>query len=141
MNVLAESSDAVQIATLITQMIGAVFGGYLAYLMARLNVQAKSAATASSNAAAAVENVRTTLVKSTTETDDKLEGLVEIGVANHELGKQTHQLVNGGLAPLLKAAAEDSEFKANATGNDGDRARAEASREMYDNHMKIQTKQ
>jgi phosphoglycolate phosphatase-like HAD superfamily hydrolase len=145
MEILAETSDAVQIATLITGCIATLISGVLTYLMARLNAQAKTAATASDNAATAVKEVKETLkIQEKTnkeqreETDEKLEGLAEIGAANHELGQATHNLVNGGLAPLLKSAAEDSEFKAKATGDEGDRARADASKDMYENHMKNQ---
>jgi hypothetical protein len=102
MPILAETSDAVQIATLITGMIASISLPYIAYLTAKLAADQRARA---EDAAKAVVEVKKTLEISKTETDDKLYGLAEIGNA-------THTLVNSQLGEQLKLSAETSRFKA-----------------------------
>ncbi len=159
MEILAEVSDAVQIATLFAGVLTTIFGGWMAYMMAKLKANSETAKVnseiaagkveqvriategaavkveqvrkAAAIAAAAVEEVKTTLETSKQETDDKLEVIAHTG-------DMTHRLVNSAMGVQLKLSAETSRFKANTTKNPVDIAAAELAEKTLLEHQQKQ---
>ncbi len=76
-------------------------------------------------AASAVEEVKTTLKESKADTDDKLEGLAEIGVTANATVEKIHLLVNSQLGEQLRLSAETSRFKADTLAHDSSRTKIE----------------
>jgi hypothetical protein len=159
METLAEVSDAVQIATLFAGVLTTIFGGWMAYMMAKLKANSETAKENSAIAAgkveqvriategaavkveqvrkeaavaaAAVEEVKTTLETTKRDTDVKLEGIARTGDI-------THTLVNSGLGVQLKLSAETSRFKANTTKNPVDIAAADLAEKTLADHQQKQ---
>lgn len=122
MNVLAETSDAVQITTLITGAVTAISLPFIAYLMARLNAkQAK--------AAIAVESVREQLKMTNTIADDKLNSIAS--TADDVL-----QRVNGGMKTQLEINSRAANTLAVITNEKSHKEAARAADAALAAHMK-----
>ena len=121
MELLAETSDAVQIATLITGCIATLISGMLTYLMARLNVKANIAAVATEKAAHAAAHVRDTLRTTNSIADDKLNSIADTSekVLERVNGQTRAQLEqNARTARLLAVVTNEGEHKEAARAAD-----------------------
>ncbi len=127
---LAETSDLVQICQILTPVALAI--------IALFQYRAKLAADA---AAKNVKEVKDDLAANKDEAADERKGLAEMIEANTKVTEATHDLVNGGLKPLLESNAEGAEFKAMSTGDKGDIAVAKSARVAYDNHVETEARQ
>jgi hypothetical protein len=121
---LAESSDAVQITTMITSALVVITTGVLAYLTLKLNRRADEAKVA------AVE-VKDSLVATASVLDDRLQGIADTG-------DSTHKFVNSAMGNVLRMLAEVSRAKAKDSGSAVDLAAADAAEKAYAAHQAAQ---
>lgn len=125
---LAETSDVVQIVSILRDLIIAIFGAYISLKVAQLGKGQKEAAIE-------VKAVKTDLQVHQENVDCDFKDIAKMVELNTQITGATHQLVNGGLGDKLSDAADDSEFRAMHTGDAGDIARAEAARAASNQHI------
>jgi len=128
---LLADSDLVQISTAFIALVGTCFSGFMAYLMAKLNVKATQAAEMVQVAAVKVAAVKVALDKTTLATDEKLNGLANVA-------KATHTLVNSNMGAQLLLNATLARRLAILTKDLGDEKAAALAESLYRDH---QTKQ
>ncbi len=125
-------SDRVQIITAYIGLIGLVFQGVMAYLMARLKAEqmtrSRQAAAAEEGAAIQVKKVARSLRKESASAEQRFDDLAKVGRA-------THTLVNSNMEIELKKNAELSRWKSDRTGALEDIRAAEVAEEKYAAHM------
>ena len=101
-------------------------------LIAWMQAKTKTAVEVTGVAAAQkVEEVKTTLVKTTTASDAKLTKIAKVG-------DDTHTLVNSNMGVQLKLGMDLSDFKAKTTKLPEDIAAAKLAREKHEEHVKKQ---
>lgn len=105
--------------------------GFMAYLMARLNQEAK-------RAAVQVTEVKTELRRTTHNTEVKLDEISDISREVKKTGDATHTLVNGSFTVQLKISLIALERLAEITGNPKDIEAAKIAHDQYDQHLSKQ---
>ena len=120
MDILAETSDAVQIANLVCTLVGGMFAAYMAYKMAQLNTKANAAA-------AKVEEVKDVLHKADAQKIEKLDCI-------QATAAETLKLVNGDMTEQLRLHAETAKKLADTTGHQSHFEIAELAEKMYEQH-------
>lgn len=130
-------SDTV-ITGIVTGVLGlctTIFTGYMAFLMAKLNVKQADAALkveeAAKLAAAKVEEVKKTLDASTREASNKLVEMAKVGV-------DTHTLVNSATGRALLLYMEARQEIAEIRPTEGNIKIAEAAKRDYEEHVRKQ---
>ena len=101
-------------------LLGTVFTGWMAYLMAQLNQRAKEAAIE-------VKQVKRVLSAATATTDAKLDGIAEVSA-------KTHTLVNSNMAVQLRLNAVIARRLANLTGEESDARAADLAEQLDREH-------
>jgi len=134
----AESSELVQIVTVVVTFLGTCFTAVMAFLVVRLNKLTEQAAVASKAAAGKVEEVgrkaevaagkveevKKTLVAETARQSEKLDGIAEVGRA-------VHTLVNSSMSNQLKVSMIALRRVAHMTRDPEDMAAAELAEQAY----------
>jgi phosphopantothenate synthetase len=122
MNLLAESSDAVQIATLITGLIATMFGGVMTYLIAKLN-------TKQAKAAEAAIAVKEQLKANTAIADDKLNSIASTA-------EDVLERVNGATKAQLEINATSARTLAEITNEKEHKERARVADDALAAHIR-----
>jgi hypothetical protein len=116
----------VAMATAVISLVGTMFSGVMAYLLARLNQQTESASVK-------VEAVKRRLDETTSATSHKLDGLAKVA-------KDTHTLVNSNMAAQLRLNAAVTRRLAGVTGRPEDAKAADLAEALYGEHEAKQAK-
>jgi len=144
--ILAETSDTVQIATLLIGAVSTIFAGFISYKMAELNLHAKQAGIAAESAAAdaavkaeavrlqaaraatAVEQVKITLHDTRSTLNDQLTALTAQGA-------KTLELVNGGMKAQLILHANTARTLAEITKEPADVEASKLASRLLSEHL------
>ncbi len=128
---LADETLTVAIVAAASSLLGTVFTGLVALLVAWLALLQARAAVQVAHAAIAVGEVKATLTASTAATDAKLAEIAKTG-------ESIHTLVNSAMGAQLRLHAETARAKANITRDAGDEAVADLAEKMLGEHMQKQ---
>lgn len=126
----AEVSDIVQIATLVTTLLGGMFAAWIGLQIARIKAGQTTAANKAEvvavNAGKAAENAERAVVKA----DE-----------NSVLTQSVHRIVNGERVVLLEHNAMMAKRIADLTGEDGDKTQAIVAARLVSDHKTMLSKQ
>ena len=143
-------SDAVQIASAFFQMVTAIVGAVLAYMMFRVKESQQAAVaevhqvkeTLQSTEArklTRLNEVKVALVETAAATAAKIDETLGVVKVTLKTGEATHLLVNSAMAEALRIGMDALKRIATMSGATADDARAaEQASRMYENHMERQ---
>lgn len=118
------TSDKVQIANALLNLVGAMFAGYITYLIARLNKKT-GVALERAEEALTVQGVRNEVG------DRRLDNLTTLAEAAKQTGEAVHVLVNSKMLTQLRISAVALRRVADLTGDPDDRQAAILAEQEY----------
>jgi hypothetical protein len=117
----------------VVALVGTVFTGVMAFLMARLNAKAREAAVKVEQVAEKVDIATVAMEASQKMGDAKLEEIASVG-------RSTHRLCNSAMMEQKRMLAETSRAKADMTNDPIDVAAADLAEQSYKKHCEQQRK-